>query len=169
MPNSRLSDSHGPLLKRIASTTRNVRIDILDEQETLLAPVGLCDLCSMPNKPGYDYCYPCSRAPRAAVDGLIPLAFAPKGEQLYRDLVAYKRQSTPSPAFRRLAALARVSSCHMPCIERVYGTIECCGRWRGPCARTGRVRAWTTSGPPQRMKRNVGHAVQIFPRARIYP
>lgn len=124
MPNSRLSDSHGPLLKRIASTTRNVRIDILDEQETLLAPVGLCDLCSMPNKPGYDYCYPCSRAPRAAVDGLIPLAFAPKGEQLYRDLVAYKRQSTPSPAFRRLAALARVSSCHMPCIERVYGTID---------------------------------------------
>ena len=122
MPNSRLSDSHGPLLKRIASTTRNVRIDILDEQETLLAPVGLCDLCSMPNKPGYDYCYPCSRAPRAAVDGLI--AFAPKGEQLYRDLVAYKRQSTPSPAFRRLAALARVSSCHMPCIERVYGTID---------------------------------------------
>jgi hypothetical protein len=124
MPNSRLSDSHGPLLRRIASTTRNVRIDILDEQETLLAPVGLCDLCSMPNKPGYDYCYPCSRAPRAAVDGLIPLAFAPKGEQLYRDLVAYKRQSTPSPAFRRLAALARVSSCHMPCIERVYGTID---------------------------------------------
>lgn len=124
MPNSRLSDSHGPLLKRIASTTRNVRIDILDEQETLLAPVGLCDLCSMPNKPGYDYCYPCSHAPRAAVDGLIPLAFAPKGEQLYRDLVAYKRQSTPSPAFRRLAALARVSSRHMPCIERVYGTID---------------------------------------------
>ena len=98
MPNSPLSDSHGPLLRRIASTTRNVRIDILDEQETLLAPVGLCDLCSMPNKPGYDYCYPCSTAPRAAVDGLIPLAFAPKGEQLYRDLVAYKRQSTPSPA-----------------------------------------------------------------------
>ena len=124
MPNSPLSDSHGPLLRRIASTTRNVRIDILDEQETLLAPVGLCDLCSMPNKPGYDYCYPCSTAPRAAVDGLIPLAFAPKGEQLYRDLVAYKRQSTPSPAFRRLAALARVSSRHMPCIERVYGAID---------------------------------------------
>ena len=84
-----------------------------------------CAICARcPTSRATTTATPVSRAPRAAVDGLIPLAFAPKGEQLYRDLVAYKRQSTPSPAFRRLAALARVSSCHMPCIERVYGTID---------------------------------------------
>lgn len=128
MSSSHLSDVEQRLLQRIALTTRNVRNDI--EEHTFISTVRLCESCSAPVGSKYRYCHPCFQATayRSIVEGVVPLAFAPKDEQLYQDLVSYKRQATNrTPAFQRLAILAFFSSRHVPCLEHAYGPIDALG------------------------------------------
>ena len=128
MSSSRLSDVKQGLLRRIAFTTRNVRKDI--EEGTLVSMVHLCGLCSAPVDSKYSYCFRCKQATtyRSIVEGVVPLAFAPKDEQFYRDLVSYKRQPTKqTQAFQRLAILTFFGSRHIPCLEYVYGPINALG------------------------------------------